>query len=179
MVLSPYGHCASGKRELQRKDGTRHRPLANFHHIPPQKGDQAMTNATNTNETKTATEIVTLEALREHATDWGFIEKAAGEAFETFGRGAAILLRAFCHGVRSGLIGTLLDFPFTSEVDGMIEWARAVGLKEFGFRSQSSEALAVLTRATEMGATVRFSKESCPDIHEDDRRDPVAWVTVG
>lgn len=141
-----------------------------------------MTNATNTNtENKPSAHIetVTLDALRDHADDWVFLDRATEAAYNTFGRGAAALLRAFCHGVRSGLIGTLLDFPFTSEVDGMIEWARAVGLKEFGFRSQSSEALAVLTRATEMGATVRFSKEPCPDIHGDGRRDPVAWVTVG
>lgn len=141
-----------------------------------------MTNVTNTNtENKTSAQIgtVTLEALRDHADDWGFLDRATEAAYKTFGIGAAALLRAFCHGVRSGRIGTLLDFPFTSEVDGMIEWARAVGLKEFGFRSQSTEALAVLTRATEMGAAVRFSKESFPDIYGDDRSDPVAWVTVG
>lgn len=141
-----------------------------------------MTNATNTNiENKPSAQIetVTLEALRDHIDDWEFLDRATEAVYKTFGRRAVALLRAFCYGVRSGLIGIMLDFPFTRDVDGMIEWARAVGLKEFGFRSQSSEALAVLTRATEMGATVRFSKESCPDIHGDDRRDPVAWVTVG
>lgn len=111
-------------------------------------------------------------------TDNDFICAARWYAGEEFSRGAADIVSAVWYAEKLGNAIPEVSWMFSDQVEGAINFAKKIGLKELAFEGDSTAALSNLNIITKMGLKFRIEEITRNNGYGDTETKPVAIVSV-
>ena len=113
----------------------------------------------------------------ESIQDGDLLDASCMYSSEKYGRGAGSLVREIFYAKQRGYKYILMDWPFSEEVENIINCAKALGVKEFAFMGACTSTLNVLNLITKMGLTFRIEEIEQKNYGESEMI-PVAVVTL-
>jgi hypothetical protein len=111
-------------------------------------------------------------------TDDDCLRAARWYAGEEFSRGAADIVSAVFYAGKFNNEFPEVSWMFSDQVEGAINFAKKIGLKEFAFAGDSTAALSNLNIITKMGLNFRIEEITRNNGYGDTETKPVAIVSV-
>lgn len=105
-----------------------------------------------------------------------YIDALCSIAFDRYGKGGASFMRCVCTTKKESMIK--MDFVSASNVKGVVDCARTLGINTFAFVNHSTAALECLCQFSALGASIRFETLDTIDCWGDTQKEHLAIVTL-